>query len=959
MKHKSLNIMVDNAEGKSVTFPVGKMPARLGEYTYSAQRMGESAPQVTATLNYPILLKDEWFIDDHKPYIELNGEKYILKNTPTSKKSNDNLMYEHSLTFVAGRVVLEHEYFYDVVLESKTEAQYKDRYRSNLSKFSFMGTIEEFVSRFNDALAYVGFCTITQKSSGERVFDGYHVVIDDDVPTEEIKEVSFEDTYLSKAIQSINTEYGLAYYWEGKVCHVGLAEKTIEHIFEYGSNTGLLTVADNNSEDDIVTRITGTGGTTNLAYYYPNDTPEGTVKFTVRNFNKEWVGRINITALRKVVNNPLDCTLTLCEGLSDNLQTTVNLKDAAISKLENTRTYYRDYDDRAYVDSRDAFSAEFLIYNEVLSVFDFNDFTVDEQHQGDNAEVTINDEWVWSSEKEGKHMYLTICDSTGTPLQGETRKEISRETVSDSGRVQTTLNPGMWYKLTFVQDYTIYLPTIPSGNTAAEVSVSIALSERHLDVTWKPSGKKGVLFVGNNGEVFTYEQSGIELTYLDKIAKGKMTAVFDVNKWVFDYDNNSNAGQIIINGRDIIYPSSKLMPSIYRQSQGAERYYNAKNNSYADEDGNAYMFTNLYISSDPHAHTEEFEDIYPTMRDIRNSEGKLFGEIVDIAFDDNDSDELKGTSGNSDEYIHSYFYIKLNRFDGDYGFNLFEQALESDTAKVDMITGNCAGCSFEIGVTKLSKVTDGYWTFENPVQVNESDGSLVSGDYTGGSSIKDGDFGTKVNVNNCQQIQQDTIKYNVWIALKKENSTFGVVMPNATHGYKPKKGDRFVLTGIKMPKVYILEAEHRLDLALYKYMKEHNEERFECAVSLSRIWLERHTDIADQINENVKLRVKYNNSIRNLYVKSYTVKADSNILNEITVELTSDIGVDESELEKRLNDIQKKAIKNTNASITNIINTVTNTTTRASSGEASSDESSTSAKVQSITGAEILEITAF
>lgn len=51
-------------------------------------------------------------------------------------------------------------------------------------------------------------------------------------------------------------------------------------------------------------------------------------------------------------------------------------------------------------------------------------------------------------------------------------------------------------------------------------------------------------------------------------------------------------------------------------------------------------------------------------------------------------------------------------------------------------------------------------------------------------------------------------------------------MPNATNNYKPSVGDKFVITGIKMPKSLVLAAEKRLDEALIKYMSENNDEKF-------------------------------------------------------------------------------------------------------------------------------------
>ena len=66
----------------------------------------------------------------------------------------------------------------------------------------------------------------------------------------------------------------------------------------------------------------------------------------------------------------------------------------------------------------------------------------------------------------------------------------------------------------------------------------------------------------------------------------------------------------------------------------------------------------------------------------------------------------------------------------------------------------------------------------------------------------------------------------LWIALKKDASTLGIIMPNAANNFKPKKGEKFVITGIKAPYSLVTAAEKRLDDALIKYMFENNEDQF-------------------------------------------------------------------------------------------------------------------------------------
>lgn len=374
----------------------------------------------------------------------------------------------------------------------------------------------------------------------------------------------------------------------------------------------------------------------------------------------------------------------------------------------------------------------------------------------------------------------------------------------------------------------------------------------------------------------------------------RVTGVGSSDNIPFYYPNDSETGTI--------ERSQNLMPSIYRQTGGAERFYNALNDTYKIPGTNDYYsFKNTYSAKKVKEIKVDFSDIKPTIEGVTNASGQLFGEIADIAFDANDSDELGTGTGNNvfngtDEYVHSYFYIKLHIYNGDYGFNLFEQGLEGGTAVINMTTGNCAACEFEIGVT----YKDGEKRAYNPVLV-DSNGNLPAGD-----------FEQKVTYDTSQYVarQQNTSTNEVWIAVKKDNTSFGVVMPNATNNYKPSVGDKFVITGIKMPKPLVLAAEKRLEESLIKYMSENNDEKFMFSVNFSRVFLANNSDLADILNENARIYIKYNNREYLMYVNSFTCKADKNCLYDISVELTDKLSANVSALRSTITEIAGDIIGN-------------------------------------------------
>lgn len=368
----------------------------------------------------------------------------------------------------------------------------------------------------------------------------------------------------------------------------------------------------------------------------------------------------------------------------------------------------------------------------------------------------------------------------------------------------------------------------------------------------------------------------------------RVTGIGSSDNIPFYYPNDDEKGTI--------ERTQNLMPSIYRQTNGAERFYNALNDTYKIPGTNDYYsFKNTYSSKKVKEIKVDFSDIKPTIENVTNASGQLFGEIADIAFDANDSDELGTGEGNNifngtDEYVHSYFYIKLHIYNGDYGFNLFEQGLEGGTAVINMTTGNCAACEFEIGVTYKDNEPGRAF---NPVLVDSS-GNLPAGD-----------FEQKVTSQTSQYVesQQNTSTNEVWIAVKKDNTTFGVVMPNATNNYKPSVGDKFVITGIKMPKSLVLAAEKRLDEALIKYMSENNDEKFSFSVSFSRVFLADNNHLASMLNENSRIYIKYNDKEYFMYVNSFTCKADKNCLYDISVELTDKLSANVSALRSTITEI--------------------------------------------------------
>lgn len=191
----------------------------LHEFTYSAKRM-DKAPSISATF-YDYECYDKiWNTDDsdqkkirryYNIFTFFNGERYYLKNTPTSTYENTDARYKHSLQFISERCVLEKTIMVDSVYTTyplfNTYTDYAQdavvqygalyyRYLeahsagawditevqqitgittpvSESSKFSFYGTVIELINRINGVLVQSGISSYNQSL---QTYSGYHIV---------------------------------------------------------------------------------------------------------------------------------------------------------------------------------------------------------------------------------------------------------------------------------------------------------------------------------------------------------------------------------------------------------------------------------------------------------------------------------------------------------------------------------------------------------------------------------------------------------------------------------------------------------------------------------------------------------------------------------------------------------------------------------------------------------------
>lgn len=835
----------------------------LTSYQYKATRMGMS--ELTATLKWPYCLDKEW---TGKEYVTVHGERFFIKYTPSSEKNNSDSRYNHKIEFTSeNSEVLGGTYFVDAVQDYSFT---HNKPCSNSTNFTFYGTIKEFVDRLNCAFLYAGIgdSILKQKTSLDNsdtpVGDGYCASLDTfgSYDPDKTYDFSFEKLKIWDAITKAYEKTEIPFEIHGKHLIFGSVSTVVDHTFQYGHDNELLSVTKDNEKTQSINRITMLGSDENIPFYYPNETEYGHIDL-------DFGDNRYLTEDTLTLSMPSKLVKYITQG-----------SKVVLGEIKESQAYIQ----RTSMEVKLPNETNFVEYNNTYIPVDI-DPNIPSQ--------TLENRFI-----EFKYTFET--SNPGVVTIDSIMGQVWRKNESSQG---------------------------VDSNLLLTNSIEIRSLDGGYDFKHDQNKGKVELGVVNSGTHILVFAVEIQPTMLTDVADVLYARIFSINYttpytahkyyWECDsktFDDISTLGinfdtaditaDMIGEGftwvaRDRLPFQSNLMPPIYRKSNGNTRFYNAINNTYIDPDtGKYYTFKRPYNESSPSEHIYENENVKPTIEGIRNSVmtetdadgnpiGQLFGVIADIAYDKDDNDSLKADASEDDKndslkYEHSFFYIKLNVFNGPYGFNLFQHASQNDAMTLQMRSGNCNGCKFKIQVLKEND--GGVEVWKNPVQTDKDTGNIVEGNYT-----------EKVNVYNIQEWQQNTQSYSIWVCVQKDAETFGVIMPNQSNNYKPKIGDSFNIINITLPFTYIQAAEKRLEDDGIRFMADNNDETFSFGISASRIFLAEHLDIFEQINEYSKIKVLYNNDIYQLYVNEFSIDCNDNeALPNVGISLVDKLSIGQS-----------------------------------------------------------------
>lgn len=886
---------------QDMAFPYGMEQAELHDFTVNKTRMG-SAPTITATLEYPVCLDDEWAkwcqVDD--VYVVFNGERYYLKATPASSKDNTKATYKHELSFVSERSVLETTYMIDD-LENQTQ----NILLSNNTKITFFGTLAEFVERINQSMYFSGIgdtCVYDTSTNPPTinplprtpVGDGFYIVIDGTVTNTDEVLVTLSDNTVSDALKQLFEKWGVPYYFDGRLIHVGEYQAVVETVqtyadskgvlgagidngalvpYEYGAPNSVLQVSRSNSTKQIYNRCSGTGSSDNIPYYYPNPTPSGTIhhETTAQSGSTLTDSAVTVNDYLKFSNLGesdalvyVQKTQEATEYISPNKEFFFNgrkvqfqvpqplVPNPSATPQPVLQSFTFDFEAGNYNPQTGSYSYRLIPTSAELAVKVFLQKPFYSLDFDFSTECTNDSDWLF-------------VDGGGFIITGGHGRSMQYDYEAQTG----------YFTLYITK---VYIPSNQNWVSGAVLNqiktVQISIANLVDDAAgWYGSYGENqkfwaLLLSGKQVDIADYGlsiASGIDLVEGDQIKK-------IVDKWVV--------------------PQQKLMPYCYRLSDGRKKFYPARNyplydttdydpdlgdddsqgdyinnDSYLDENDNYYVFDNPLRKLKQKEHIYDFPDIKPTIEGMTNQWGSRIDMIEEFAYDLNDDNSGYFDENGNWNFNHPYFFALLRPTST---FDLFEQAIDEGKMTIAFTSGQCAPCEFEIAVDKDTQ--------KNLVQIDYNTGNLVRD--AGGDVI----CGRKNDAVAPQNYQNNTRTHRVWLALKKDTSTYGEssVMPfnDGTVTIRPKActdiytddGDTFVILHIDMPQAYIEAAEQRLTKEIIKQMNKDNNEKFNMSLKYDRVYLGENQDLVDILSENVKVQARYNGITKDYFVSSYSYR---------------------------------------------------------------------------------------
>lgn len=236
---------------KELNFPAY---ATLSQATVSLNDMGERT--ITTQIKIDGGIKPDFSYDWE---IEFMGERYVHSlRSPQALKDNSSVDSKIDLVFQHWVIRELKRHYFVQLAPVKAGTVIPDKYITPL-----VLNIVDFITAFKEVLDYYYGGAISIELNPDIEYSQDRANVD----------ISY--SYIWDVLQKIYDIYGVRWHIEGNVIKVGYPAPEISHIFEYGYNTGLISIERQVQDADIRNSLIGRGGSQNLPKYYFKNAPEG------------------------------------------------------------------------------------------------------------------------------------------------------------------------------------------------------------------------------------------------------------------------------------------------------------------------------------------------------------------------------------------------------------------------------------------------------------------------------------------------------------------------------------------------------------------------------------------------------------------------------------------------------------------------------------------------------------
>ena len=334
------------------------------------------------------------------------------------------------------------------------------------------------------------------------------------------------------------------------------------------------------------------------------------------------------------------------------------------------------------------------------------------------------------------------------------------------------------------------------------------------------------------------------------------------------------------------FTRTHLMPTVY--SDTVNKKVNPRNPNYNPNgeiidyyDAIAtqeYQYPNEIDQNSPSYEIHEF-DVKPEMSD--GGEDIEIVNAVPLNADLTPADSWDDSIDDDGNFLQSYFRLDLPIFP----FDLYACASITEEMSVNMRSGACIGCTFNVQVDWEEYKRNFYkedGTFDPVIHTESGDGHVRDGSRF-----------------------PDSSQTAISLIVQKDNETFGTIMPNVYQ--QPHSGDAFVVLGISLPVEYITNAEETLDDEMKSYMLENNVHYYDYPLKFDEYFLATHTNILTQLKPNAIVHFAFGDIEQplELYVKQLTVKYGYNVLPQYDITLTDNVEVVLNQIGQVADDVER------------------------------------------------------